>query len=128
MTGYMYNQDPNLWESLLEGNPYFGKFLPLIEEIEISSYIKGLSNYTPDGNFILGGVPSLDGFMAATGCAGAGIAMSGGIGRFISDLVAARVPFVDSAPHRIDRFGEIDSLDPAFIKRCADARSGKITG
>ena len=128
MNGYIFNQDPNGWESLLEGVPDFGKFLPIIEEIEISNYIKGLSNYTPDGNFVLGGIPALDGFLAATGCAGAGIAMSGGIGRFISDLTAGRAPFVDSAPHRIDRFGEIDSLDPNFIQRCADARSGKITG
>jgi sarcosine oxidase subunit beta len=128
MNGYIFNQDPNGWESLLEGIPDFGKFLPLIEEIEISNYIKGLSNYTPDGNFVLGEFPSLAGFLAATGCAGAGIAMSGGIGRFISELAAGHAPFVDSAPHRIDRFGEIDSLDPNFIQRCADARSGKITG
>ena len=128
MNGYVFNQDPNGWESLLEGIPDFGKFLPFMEEVEISSYIKGLSNYTPDGNFVLGGFPSLDGFLTATGCAGAGIAMSGGIGRFISDLVSGRQTFTDSAPHRIDRFGEIDALDSNFIQRCADARSGKITG
>jgi len=128
MNGYVFNRDPNGWESLLEGMPDFGKFLPMIEEIEISNYIKGLSNYTPDGNFVLGEFPSLEGFLAATGCAGAGIAMSGGIGRFISELAVGHAPFVDSAPHRIDRFGEIDSLDPNFIQRCADARSGKISG
>ena len=128
MEGYVFNQDPDGWESATEGIPDFAKFFPFIEEIGISTYIKGLSNYTPDGNFVLGRFPSLDGFLAATGCAGAGIAMSGGIGRFISDLVVGRVPFVDSAPHRIDRFGEIDPVDPEFIQRCADARSGKITG
>lgn len=41
--------------------------------------------------------------------------------RFISDLVADRVPFVASAPHWIDRFGEIDPLDPEFIQQCATA-------
>lgn len=128
MSGYVFNRDPNGWESLLEGIPAFGKFFPLVEEIEISNYIKGLSNYTPDGNLVLGAFPSLDGFLAATGCAGAGIAMSGGIGRFISDLAAGCAPFVDSTPHRIDRFGKIDPFDPEFVQRCADARSGKITG
>lgn len=128
MNGYIFNQDPNGWESLLEGIPDFGKFFPLVEEIEISNYIKGLSNYTPDGNFVLGTFPSLDGFIAATGCAGAGIAMSGGIGRLVSELIAGQHPFVDPAPHRVDRFGEIDPIDPNFIQRCADARSGKITG
>lgn len=77
---------------------------------------------------MLGGLPSLEGFLTATGCAGAGLAMSGGIGRLLADLAVDRTPFVDPAPHRIDRFGEIDPLDPGFIQRCAEARSGKITG
>jgi 4-methylaminobutanoate oxidase (formaldehyde-forming) len=128
MNGYVFKQDPNGWESLLEGIPELGKFLPLIEEIEIMNYVKGFSNYTPDGNFVLGAFPSVDGFLAVTGCSGAGIAMSGGIGRFVADLVAGRAPFVDSVPHRIDRFGDNDPLDPDFIQRCADARAGKITG
>lgn len=128
MNGYVFNQDPNGWDSLLEGVPAFEKFLPLANDIKIANYIKGFSNYTPDGNFVLGAFPDLDGFIAATGCAGAGIAMSGGIGRFISELVVGHAPFVDSAPHRIDRFGEVDSTSPEFLQRCADARSGKITG
>jgi sarcosine oxidase, subunit beta len=128
MNSYIFKQDPHGWESLLQGIPEFSKFFPLIEEIEISTYIKGLSNYTPDGNFVLGAIPSLDGFLAATGCAGAGIAMSGGIGRLVAELAMGCTPFVDAAPHRINRFGGIDPLDPAFLQRCADARSGKITG
>jgi 4-methylaminobutanoate oxidase (formaldehyde-forming) len=128
MDGYEFDQDSKGWDSLMEGMPDFGKFFPFIEEIGISNYVKGLSNYTPDGNFVLGELPSLDGFLAATGCSGTGIAMSGGIGRLISDLVAGRPTFADSTPHRIDRFGQIDPLDPVFIQQCADARSGKITG
>jgi 4-methylaminobutanoate oxidase (formaldehyde-forming) len=128
MNGYVFTQDPHGWESFLDGVPEFSKFFPLIEEIKISTYIKGLSNYTPDGNFVLGALPSLDGFLAATGCAGAGIAMSGGIGRLVAELATGRTPFVDAAPHRIDRFGSIDPCDPAWLQRCADARSAKITG
>ena len=128
MNGYVFKQDPHGWESFLDGVPEFSKFFPLIEEIKISTYIKGLSNYTPDGNFVLGAFPSLEGFLAATGCAGAGIAMSGGIGRFVSELATGCMPFVDAAPHRIDRFGSINPCDPALLQRCADARSAKITG
>ena len=77
---------------------------------------------------MLGAFPGLDGFLAATGCAGAGIAMSGGIGRLVSELATDQPTFADSAPHRIDRFGMIDITDPKLIQSCADARSGKITG
>ena len=128
MNGYFFDQDLNGWESLIEGMPAFEKFLPLANNIKISNYIKGLSNYTPDGNFVLGAYPDLDGFIAATGCAGAGIAMSGGIGRFISELVVGLAPFIDSAPHRIDRFSAVDLMNCEFIQSCADARAGKVTG
>ncbi len=128
MSGYTFKQDPNGWESLLEGTPSMSLYFPLIEKVEISSYIRGLSNYTPDGNFVLGEFPDLQGFIAATGCAGAGIAMSGGIGRLVAELVMGQQPFVDPSLHRIDRFGMIDPTSPDFIQSCADARSGKVTG
>jgi 4-methylaminobutanoate oxidase (formaldehyde-forming) len=128
MNGFTFNQDPRGWDTLMEGAPKLSLYFPLIEEIKVSSYIRGLSNYTLDGNFVLGAYTGLTGFIAATGCAGAGIAMSGGIGRLVAELITDQTPFVDSSPHRIERFGKIDSLDPNFIQRCADARSGKITG
>lgn len=126
--GYLFKQDPSGWESLLEGLDEFLKYAPLIDTIQISSYVKGLSNYTPDGNLVVGGMPGLDGFLAATGCTGAGMAMSGGIGRLVAELALDEHTFVDAFPHRIDRFGAFDPFDPGFMKQCADARSGKITG
>jgi 4-methylaminobutanoate oxidase (formaldehyde-forming) len=128
MTGIVFPGDPDGWKSLVEDVPDFGIFMPIIEELEIPHYVKGLSNYTPDGNFVLGAYPGLNGFLAATGCAGAGIAMSGGIGRLVAEIATRHSPFVDPAPHRIDRFGEIDPFERNFIQQCADARSQKITG
>ena len=128
MNGFTFDQDPRGWDTLMEGAPKLSLYFPLIEEIKVSSYIRGLSNYTPDGNFVLGAFPGLSGFVAATGCAGAGIAMSGGIGRLVSELITGQAPFVDPSPHRIDRFGVVDPTDQVFIQICADARSGKVTG
>jgi 4-methylaminobutanoate oxidase (formaldehyde-forming) len=128
MNGFTFQQDPRGWDTLMEGAPKLSLYFPLIEEITVASYIRGLSNYTPDGNFVLGAYPGLTGFIAATGCAGAGIAMSGGIGRLVAELITDQTPFVDPSPHRIERFGAIDSTDPKFIQVCADARSGKVTG
>ncbi len=128
MNGFMFKQDAQGWETLMEGVPDMSLYFPLIEQIQISNYIRGLSNYTPDGNFVLGEYPGLSGFIAATGCAGAGIAMSGGIARLISDLVTGQPPYVDPAPHQIHRFGAVDPMSYEFIQSCADARAGKVTG
>lgn len=128
MNGFSFKKDANGWQTLMEGAPDMSLYFPLIEQIQISSYIRGLSNYTPDGNFVLGEYPGLSGFIAATGCAGAGIAMSGGIARLIADLVTGQTPYVDPTPHQIHRFGEIDPMSYEFIQLCADSRAGKVTG
>lgn len=128
MNGFTFKQDPQGWQTLMEGVPNMSLYFPLIEQIQITSYVRGLSNYTPDGNFVLGEYPGLSGFIAATGCAGAGIAMSGGIARLVSDLITGKTPYIDPTPHQIQRFGAVDPISYEFIQLCADARAGKVTG
>jgi sarcosine oxidase, subunit beta len=70
----------------------------------------------------------LKGFLAATGCSGAGIAASGGIGRALAELVTDRSCSFDLSPFRIDRFGSVDPMSEAFRQRCAEARSKKTSG
>lgn len=128
MNGLTFKQDANGWQTLMEGAPDMSLYIPLIEQIQISNYVRGLSNYTPDGNFVLGEYPGLTGFIAATGCAGAGIAMSGGIARLIADLIMGQRPYIDPTPHKIQRFGEIDPMSYEFIHLCAVTRAGKVSG
>jgi len=128
MSGYRFKQDQYGWDSLLEGLPVLSKYFPMVENIEIANYISGFSTYTPDGMFALGEVPSIEGFLAATGCCGSGIAMSGGIGRAMAELALGKIPSFDLHPHRIDRFGQIDPSNIQFLHRCAMARSGKVSG
>lgn len=128
MNGFTFKQDVNGWKTLMDGVPDMSLYFPLIEQIQISNYVRGLSNYTPDGNFVLGEYPGVSGFIAATGCAGAGIAMSGGIARLIADLITGQPSYVDPTPHQIQRFGAVDPMSYEFIQLCADARSGKVTG
>ena len=128
MEGFYFKQDPDGQKCLLEGVQVLAEFFPGIQEIGISKYIAGLSNYTPDGMFVLGAFPGLTGFFAATGCSGAGIAMSGGIGLSIAELVVGKTPSFDLEPHRLDRFGSFNAFDPEFMRLCGRTRSGKITG
>ena len=116
------------WSSLEEGAPRLRRFLPALDQLKIASHISGLSTYTPDGLFVLGPAPGLQGFLAATGCSGAGIAAAGGVGLGVARLAAGLPSPLDLTPFRVDRFGPVDPLSPAFRQRCEQARSSKISG
>jgi 4-methylaminobutanoate oxidase (formaldehyde-forming) len=128
LSGFMIGRPEDEQESLIEGFPLLHPFFPDLEKIGIAHYIRGLSTYTPDSLFVLGPVPGIKGFFAATGCCGAGIAASGGIGRAIAELAAGLTPSYDLSPFSVTRFGPVDPMSEAFQKRCADARSRKVSG
>ena len=113
------------WDRLAEAAEAVVRFFPGIAEAQFANYIAGLSTYTPDGNIILGPVPGVSGFLAATGCCGSGVVLSAGIGSAIAELALDRVPRIDLAPFRPDRFGRVDPFGAAFRERCAAARANK---
>ena len=96
-----------------------------LETTRIAHYIAGPSTYTPDGQFVLGSVPDIDGFLVATGYCGSGIGSSGGIGRAIAELAIGGETGFYLESFRIDRFGRIDVLSLEWMQHCADARSNK---
>lgn len=118
----------NGWETLSQVAELFEPFFPAIRDTGIAHYVAGPSCYVPDAMFVVGPSSRLKGFFAATGCCGGGVACGGGIGRLVAELVMGTEPFVDPAPFCPERFGEVDPFDPAFQKRCADARSNKKGG
>lgn len=125
---YCFDVDPTGEEALAGGYEALHTQCPLLDELQLAHYVSNVSSYTPDGFYLLGAMPGVDGFFAATGCSGAGIGMSGGIGRLMAELVTGQTPFVSPERFRLDRFGAIDSYDLAFIRRCAEARARKRTG
>ncbi|MEQ5834408.1 FAD-dependent oxidoreductase [Marinobacter sp. NFXS9] len=128
LSGFAFNTDSDGQAALLEGAPELARQCPLIESTPLAHYVSNISSYTPDGRPLLGTLPGLEGFMAATGCSGAGIGLSGGIARLIAELALRQSPFVDASPFRPDRFGPVNPFDPAFQHRCALARADKRTG
>lgn len=125
---FCFDTDPTGENALEAGYEPLQLQVPVLEELQLAHYVSNVSSYTPDGFYLLGAMPGVDGFVAATGCSGAGIGMSGGIGRFIAELVTGQAPFVAPQRFRLDRFGAIDSYHPDFIRRCAEARARKRTG
>ena len=129
LAGFVFDpDDADGWNNLAEGAESLRRYFPAIDRVGIAHYITGPSNYTPDGNLVLGGIDGIDGLFVATGCNGAGIAVSGGVGRVIAELVAGHATFVDPAPHRPQRCGNFDPFAPEFLRLCAEARSRKSSG
>src|SRR5207249_269820 len=60
---------------------------PALQAAPIIRGCAGLPTFTPDGNFLVGQVPSIRGLFAATGCNALGIAGSLLIGQRISELI-----------------------------------------
>ncbi|MDC0077836.1 FAD-binding oxidoreductase [Deltaproteobacteria bacterium] len=125
LTELRFNEDPDGWNVLEEQGSELARFYPGLESTPIAHYIAGPSTYTPDGQFVLGSVPDVDGFLVATGCCGAGIGASGGVGSAIADLAIEGQTRFDLEGFRTDRFGRIDAFSSEWMKRCANARSKK---
>lgn len=113
---------------LADGADRLRRFLPKLDALRFQRFIAGLSTYTPDGQFVIGRAPGVDGLLIASGCCGAGIAASGGFGAAIAALAMEQEPPFDLAPFDPARFGAIDPFDPGFRARCAAARSAKSSG
>ncbi len=123
-----YQDDPNGWNVLEDRGPALARFFPGLDTAPIAHYVAGPSTYTPDGQFVLGSIPEAEGFLVATGCCGAGIAASGGVGAAIAELAIDGTTSFDLEGCRADRFGAIDAFDPDWLRRCAEARSNKKSG
>lgn len=126
-TDFLGNPDDK-WDLIEEYGQKLQIFFPNFFDMGIKEVITGISTYTPDGYYTLGFFPNKKGFYAAAGCAGAGVAGSGGIGRLIAEMISGETLFTDASPFRLDRFGNIDPTSEGFKQRCADARSKKKDG
>ena len=126
--GYAFGPPGEEWDILATNGQRMRRFFPDFEEMSIAHYIAGLSTYTPDGLFILGAMPGIEGFLAATGCSGAGVAGSGGMGRVIAELAMGIKPFSRIDDFNLMRFGEVNPLSVGFREKCAAARASKNSG
>lgn len=104
------------------------RFFPKVYDIGLKYYIAGFSGYTPDGNLSMGKAPGIDNLFLATGCVGAGIAVSGGVGLAFSEMAAGRSNPYDFSDFDIQRFGKIDPFGKEWLDKCAMARSKKVSG
>jgi 4-methylaminobutanoate oxidase (formaldehyde-forming) len=124
---YPFNPDRGLTD-LSEVMVSLGRLFPAIYDIGLKYYIAGFSSYTPDGNLSMGVAPGVPNLLLATGCAGAGIAVSGGVGLAFAEMAADRTNPYDFSDFVIQRFGNIDPFSKEWLDQCAWARSKKVSG
>lgn len=129
LQGFVFDAaDPDGWGNLAGAFEPLSHHFPAIRRLGIAHYITGPSNYTPDGQPIVGASTAITGLLVATGCNGSGITYSAGVGRLISELICGETPFVDASRMDPARALQTDPFSPAFLQVCAQARATKSTG
>jgi 4-methylaminobutanoate oxidase (formaldehyde-forming) len=129
LQGFVFDvADPDGWGNLSDAFESLKSYFPAIERMGIAHYISGPSNYTPDGQPIVGAFAEIAGLLVATGCNGSGITYSAGVGRLIAELICGDVPFIDPSRLNPSRALGIDPYAPSFLQACAHARATKSTG
>jgi 4-methylaminobutanoate oxidase (formaldehyde-forming) len=127
--GFVFDpDDADGWANLAEGAESLAAFFPAINSLGMAHYVTGPSNYTPDGQLIIGSSRSISGLFVASGCNGSGITFSGGVGRLVAELVCGLPSFVRPEVFEPQRYGDFDPYAEAFLKSCADARAVKSSG
>jgi sarcosine dehydrogenase len=89
--------------------------VPALETAGVKQLINGPESFTPDGNFILGEAPELQGFYVGCGFNAFGIASAGGAGRALAEWIAAGEPPMDLWPVDIRRFG-LPHADDGWVR------------
>jgi glycine/D-amino acid oxidase-like deaminating enzyme len=80
---------------------------PVLKDLEVVGYKRGLTTFAPDGAYLIGPVPQVEDLFVATGCAALGIAGSAAVGRWLANWVARGEPGEDLSPVNLNRFGAL---------------------
>ena len=98
--------------------------VPALPGVPIAEHRGGLFTMTPDGRFLLGPMPGLEGFWLATGCNGSGFSLASGAGRVLAEWITAGAPSIDLSSLHPGRFADLafddDSLTAAGIWQYAN--------
>lgn len=129
LAGFVFDpDDADGWANLAEGADELTPYFPALATLGIAHYLTGPSNYTPDGQLVVGAAPGIAGLFVASGCNGSGISFAGGVGRLVGELIRGVTPFIDPAPCAPGRRGDFDPYARDFLAACAAARAQKTSG
>lgn len=106
-------------ETMAEAQRRLAPIFPVLGELEVAEYKRGLTTFTPDGNYLIGSVPDIKGLYVATGCASLGIAGSAAVGRWLANWVMRGAAEQDLSEIEPLRFGN-RADDREWVRRASE--------
>lgn len=92
-------------EVMAEAKRRLTPIFPILNDLEIAEYHRGMTTFAPDGAYLIGPVPGIHRLYLATGCAALGIAGSAAIGKWLAKWVINGNVDEDLSMFSQERFG-----------------------
>ena len=103
-------------EVMAEAQRRLAPTFPILKDLEIAEYRRGMTTFAPDGAYLIGPVPDIDRLYLATGCAALGIAGSAAVGRWLAKWVIDGDPGEDLTIFSHQRFGD-QAADQEWLRQ-----------
>jgi len=107
--------DPAQFTTILDGTY---RRVPALKNVAALKQVCGLESFTPDGEFLLGPAPEVQGIWSACGFCAHGVSGSGGVGKVMAEWIVNGDPGMDMSSMALARFGG-KPMDKAAIQRAA---------
>ena len=101
---------------MAEAQRRLAPIFPILKDLEIAEYRRGITTFAPDGAYLIGPAPGIDRLYLATGCAALGIAGSPAIGRWLAKWIINGDPGEDLTIFSHQRFGA-QAADQEWLRR-----------
>ena len=92
-------------ETIKEATKRLAPVFPVLKNLEIEEYRQGITSFAPDGKYLIGPVPNIEGLFVASGCAAIGIAGSAAIGLWLAEWVTEGQTSDNVEEFGLQRFG-----------------------
>ena len=103
-------------EVMAEAQRRLAPTFPILTDLEIAEYRRGITTFAPDGAYMIGPMPGIDRLYLATGCAALGIAGSPAVGRWLANWIIDGDPGEDLMMFSHQRFGA-QAVDQAWLRQ-----------
>ncbi|XP_013792885.1 pyruvate dehydrogenase phosphatase regulatory subunit, mitochondrial-like, partial [Limulus polyphemus] len=95
--------------------------LPILETAHIKEIVNGPETFTPDGKFILGETPEVEGLYVVVGMNGNTVQAAGGVGRALADWITNAEPEAQLLPFDVRRFIDLHNNQKFLRERMREA-------